>query len=337
MSGAARSATLGVSAEAATSASPADLTPLVSIVVACYKRAHLLPGLLDALANQTYRNFELICVDQTGETEIREILRRSPLGTKYVRYQPPDLRRRPGKTAPSNASGARNSGVLAARGELIAFTDDDCVPERDWLEKLTEPMRLDNKVIAVTGSVAPERATAAERRCRGRQRPQLFYDQGGAGTLGVRRNVFCELGGFDMTIGPGTDVWGAEDTHLIYRFLDHAGRTDSEVAGRPDACITNPLPDRWRRLRREWHYWRSQGIVWGREEALRQDKVATDLFDEMGADMWRRWRQSVQRNTKYFVVAIPLQYAALRTGRKHGHRMADLRTNIPGSAAHLLA
>lgn len=95
---------------------------LVSVIVPARDRADLLPRTLGSVLAQTYRNFELIVVDD-GSTDRTEAVVRS-FGDPRIRYER--------KGPPHSAASARNHGASLARGQLIAFNDagDDWLPEK---------------------------------------------------------------------------------------------------------------------------------------------------------------------------------------------------------------
>jgi len=96
--------------------------PLVSVIVPVWNDAERLDECLRALDAQTYPGIEVIVVDN-GSTE--------PVGQVVARHSRARLVReaRPGSYA------ARNAGLAHARGEVFAFTDADCIPGPDWVEK----------------------------------------------------------------------------------------------------------------------------------------------------------------------------------------------------------
>ncbi len=112
---------------------PSD--PSVSVIVATRDRAAFLPDLLGALAEQTMEThrFEVIVVDD-GSTDGTWSALEGLAGTTTLRLQGLRLGHSVGQGP------ARNLGIRAARGETVAFTDDDCIPDRSWLSSLTEPL-----------------------------------------------------------------------------------------------------------------------------------------------------------------------------------------------------
>ena len=131
---------------------------------------------------------------------------------------------------------ARNAGINAASGELIAFTDDDCVVDPHWLDALAIDF-ADPAVGLVTGCIAPfELETPAQYLFEahggfertGKRRlwdptevsPAEITGQVGAGANMIfRRRVLEEIGGFSEDLGPGTPARSGDDKDAFYRLL----------------------------------------------------------------------------------------------------------------------
>jgi glycosyltransferase involved in cell wall biosynthesis len=108
--------------------------PFVSVVVATRDRAAFLPDLVEALAGQTLGTgrFEVVVVDDGSTDDTWSALE--------ALAQTSTLRLRGLRLDHSIGQGpARNIGVRASRSELVAFTDDDCIPGAPWLSALTGP------------------------------------------------------------------------------------------------------------------------------------------------------------------------------------------------------
>src|SRR5438477_11032040 len=102
----------------------------ISVVVPTYKRPHLLERCLNALVAQDFPRdqYEIIVADDAGGdgATARVVAKRCAVGNapsaRYVRVV--------GRHGPA---AARNQGWRAARGRVVAFTDDDCFANSDWL------------------------------------------------------------------------------------------------------------------------------------------------------------------------------------------------------------
>jgi hypothetical protein len=86
---------------------------LVSVIVPTYNRAHLLPAALDSVVAQTYRNWEIVVVDDGSTDDTESVVRRYGDGVRYVRQEN------------RGVGAARNVGIAHARGDLLAFLDSD--------------------------------------------------------------------------------------------------------------------------------------------------------------------------------------------------------------------
>jgi GT2 family glycosyltransferase len=116
----------------------------VSVVVASHARQLRLRWLLNALEEQTFAEpWELVIVHDYDEATAERVIHRHPLpGVKAIE----------GTGGPGRR---RNVGWRAASAELIAFIDDDCRPERDWLERLVSAAR-DHPGHVIQGRTRPD-------------------------------------------------------------------------------------------------------------------------------------------------------------------------------------
>lgn len=121
----------------------------MTVVVPTFRRPDTLIGCLDALARQTRPPEQVIVVIREEDDETREATRdRKAENVEFAIVQ------RPGQTH------ALNTALRTARGEVVAFTDDDAEPRPDWIERLTVHY-ADPLVGAVGGKVIVPRQTAA--------------------------------------------------------------------------------------------------------------------------------------------------------------------------------
>jgi len=119
--------------------------PLVSVVVAARNEEHALPPLLEILIHQTYARLEIIIVDDRSEDATAEIVRSYAAHDQritLVSIEEPALTMPPKKFAITQ-------GIRASRGEILCFTDADCIPTRQWVEAMVS--FFDNDVGVVSG------------------------------------------------------------------------------------------------------------------------------------------------------------------------------------------
>ena len=178
-------------------------SPDVSVVVPSVGRATRLAFLLEALQRQTLPadRFEVVVVrgrepgEPAGEVEA--------LGAKVI------------ESARAGPAVLRNKGIAAARGRLIAFTDDDCRPAPDWLERLLEAAERENGNVLLQGRTEPDPDEA--RRLHGLARSQSIIGPSGwyeTCNMAYPRELLERLGGFDERFDGG-----GEDADLALRAL----------------------------------------------------------------------------------------------------------------------
>lgn len=104
---------------------------LISVIIPTYKRAALVQRAIASVRQQTYRNLEILVVDDASPDDTASVVRAIP--EPRIRY----IRHEKNKGLPA----VRNTGIRAARGELIAFLDDDDEWRNDKLEKQVRAMK----------------------------------------------------------------------------------------------------------------------------------------------------------------------------------------------------
>ncbi len=217
--------------------------PLATLVVTtCGGQDSRLHETLRGALAQTYTRFEVVVVDNRPATSgVPPALAAAFPNEPNLRYV---AEPRPG------LSHARNCGAATARGEIIAFTDDDVDIDADWLACLVAGFD-DPRVACVTGLILPlELETGAQRLLEefggyakgferriwdcadhGLDNPLYPYTVGvfGSGAnAAFRASVLADLGGFDGVLGTGTPARGGEDIDIYVTCVQRGYRITYE-------------------------------------------------------------------------------------------------------------
>lgn len=195
----------------------------VTVCVAAF-RASSLKDCLDSLLAQSSPDWEAMIVGQGAhDLEVRSLVEQYAETDNRFRYlHVPEV----------GANRARNAGACAATGEIIAFTDDDCIADEHWLSTMLGSFEEDPTLDLVGGTVvvAPPKGRWRISTCPGVIPTASVYRPGpgvhppaGWGWIGcnfaVRRAVVEQIDElFDVSLGPGTEFPAADDTDLTLRF-----------------------------------------------------------------------------------------------------------------------
>jgi len=183
-----------------------ESSPRISVVIPAYDAWATLPLVLSALRPQIEgRNREAIVVDSTGDGRAAELARDAPWARVITLA---------GRALPGTA---RNAACKVARGELIAFTDADAVPEPDWLDELERAFGVDADAVAgavLNGTPRNPVGTAGYLL----EFPDWIPERRGPLLHGATCNLLVRRDALDETGGFRTDVWPGEDTILTFAF-----------------------------------------------------------------------------------------------------------------------
>ncbi|MEM7697571.1 MAG: glycosyltransferase [Verrucomicrobiota bacterium] len=249
--------------------SPADgldlgEAPKVSVIVCTYRGSATLVACLDSLVAIDYPDFEVIVVNDGKDLRVAEIAETYP----PVRHIAIDH---------SGLSFARNIGAEAARGAIFAYTDDDCVVERDWLKWLVS-MYQENPSLGAGGgpNIPPPAETAQVARIAaapGSATHVLLSDRLAEHipgcNLSVKREAFEAIGGFDPIYRAAGD-----DVDFCWRLLE----ADYEIGFQASAFV-------WHHRRLTVAAYLRQQRGYGKAEALLMPNHL-DRFRSFGGAEW---------------------------------------------------
>lgn len=225
--------------------------PFVSVLVPTRDRPERIQRCLQSLLALHYPRYEIIVVDNAPSTSATaDFIQQTYQDVPQVRYVCED---RPG------SSYARNRGMMAARGEILAFADDDVVIDRYWLVELVRAFSRADGVACVTGLVLPVELETP---------PQFWIEEYGGFSKGFTRRIFDmaenhpktplypytagrfgtgasmaftaaflhSVGGFDPALGPGSPAQGGEDLTLFFQAVTRGYKLVYE----PAALVYHP-------------------------------------------------------------------------------------------------
>lgn len=217
-------------------------TPRVSVIIPHYRDLGGLDLCLRALGRQTYplSDFEVIVADNNspeGEAAVAEVIAGRARLT-VVREK--------------GAGPARNGGVALARGDILAFTDSDCVPEAEWLAEGLAGLEgydfVGGRVTVLVDDLARMSAAEAFERVFAFDFKTYITKKGftGAGNLFCSRTVFDQVGGF--RVGVSEDV---EWSHRARGKGLRLGYVPRAIVGHPARRNWEELWGKWRRVNAE--------------------------------------------------------------------------------------
>lgn len=219
--------------------------PVISVVIPVVCDASKgLSTCLDALERQTMPRgeYEIIVVND-GPVDITVEIIANRHGVTFL------------SQSRRGAAAARNLGARHARGEILLFTDADCIPKSNWIEAMIAPF-ADQEVVGVCGVVRTRQTGLIPRFI------QLEYDYRyrniakrsridfiNTGTAGYRKQVFAESGGFQEAL------LGAEDAEFSFRLANRGYK----MVFAPEAVVYHRHPEsilEYARRKAHYGYWR---------------------------------------------------------------------------------
>lgn len=195
---------------------PSNRNPFVSVIIPVYNDFERLDRCLKALQNQTYPDklYEVIVVDNGSAFKIDTIVSRYRQAILTV------------ETTPGSYA-ARNKGFSISRGKIIAFTDSDCIPASDWIEKGVIKLESLSECGFIAGKIKiffknPQKMSAVEIyeniRSFNQKKNIEKYQHGVTANLFTFRSVLEHAGCFSETQKSGGDVeWGRRVHALGYK------------------------------------------------------------------------------------------------------------------------
>jgi GT2 family glycosyltransferase len=229
----------------------------LTVVISTRNRPDALGRCLAGLLASRAHPAGTVIVDQSADgrtSDVVEAHRRSNFEILYVRHHG------------SGLGVSQNLGVSRASQPVIAVTDDDCVPDPDWLSVIDRTFQGPDDISLLTGRVLPL----------GPESPGLYpislrtssvgrdftpdampWDIGSGNNFAVSRAWFTRIGGNDERLGPGSPGQGGVDMDLFYRLL----RAGARVRYDPASLVFHEQTTRAGRMARRWPYGYGMGAA----------------------------------------------------------------------------
>ena len=226
---------------------------MISVIVPVKDGAQKLPACLEALLHQDGQrlsvDYEIIVVDDGSQDESARIA--AQMGVRVV------------SQVNAGPAAARNLGASLAGGDLLAFTDADCVPAPDWLRQMSVPFE-NAQVVGVKGTYATRERSLVPRFVQveyahkyEHMRRQARIDFIDTYSAAYRREIFMQNGGFD----PIFPVPSVEDQEFSFRLASKG----YWMVFQPAAVVLHRHDrDLWEYVRRKYGigYWKAVMLNW---------------------------------------------------------------------------
>ena len=218
---------------------------MISVVVPVYNSEGTIGNTVKALLKQNYpkNKYEIVLVDDGSTDKTVEVVSKFPVKIIKLKHKGP--------------ANARNVGAKKSKGDIVLFTDADCIPDKNWIKNMVKPFK-NEKVAGVSGTYKTLNRHSLLARFIGydiqyrheKMKKKRYIDFVGTFSAGYRKSVFLKEGGFDTTFLMSS----GEDPELSYRIAKK-----HKIVFQPSAFVKHPHPDRLKRYLRQkfWRiYWR---------------------------------------------------------------------------------
>jgi GT2 family glycosyltransferase len=288
----------------------------ITVAIPTLDRPEALARCLDALFKGKVLPAEVLIIDQGQEHTTQPIIVRFQSGvTPIVHCRQPR----------QGLSAARNLASARASCPLIAFTDDDCVPDPDWIAQIERTFNTFPTADAVTGRILPlatevpallaisVRTNNKSTEFHGRALP---WHVGSGGNFAVQRERLLRIGGYDERLGAGSPGKAAEDTDLFYHLLLNG----AVIRYEPSVVIYHERQDKDRFMRSFWNY--SYGIGAFSAKYLRRGDLYV-VYILSAWLFWLLWKMagSIVRRNRMQAEGSLLSLRGCRHGLAYGFKL----------------
>jgi glycosyltransferase involved in cell wall biosynthesis len=207
----------------------------VSVVICTRNRPDKIGQAVSSVLANDYPSFELTVIDQSTSRETADVVEPIAASDKRLRYHHVDE---------TGLSRAYNSGIAKSSGEILAFTDDDCIVAADWISTIVAAFAAEPDGDLLYGQVLPIAGTETDEGWspmleidapRRLSRKDGFHIFGMGANFAARSRLFDAVGPFDVVLGGGAPLKSSQDFDLAYR----AFHADCVTLLRPEVTLTH--------------------------------------------------------------------------------------------------
>ena len=259
-----------------------------TLVIPTFQRQATLRRCLRAAANQTGADYDIVVVDDASTDGTADMVLHEFPQVRYVR-----------QAQNGGPAAARNRGIALATGDILAFTDDDCLVPPDFVQRLLEGYVSYPQVVGVGGYLeAPDalmarniwaryESTVTHRVYGAGSEPYVGGFEcpaGGTNSMSYRRDVLEVVGGFDESF----PLPGGEDADLKWRVVQQGG----SLLYLP-LKVTHMQPYTWSRFWRQYHT-HGRGAVYFERKHYGREPSAGRALMRLAARL-ARWLPNIWR------------------------------------------
>ena len=290
---------------------------MISVIVPTFNGEETIADCLNSLLNQRCScEYEIMVVNDGSSDRTSDIVKKYPVKLLAQEHRGP--------------AATRNLGAINTSGNILLFTDDDCVAEKNWIEEMVKP--LENKeIVGVQGRYKTDQRSLIARFAQyeieeryERMQKHKYIDFIGSYSAAYRRDVFLKEGGFDESF----PIASGEDPDLSFRLAAKGHK----MVFTPGAVVYHHHPDTLLKyLRQKFYraYWRVALYRKNPKKAVRDSYTPQTLKIQLGffylfvfsliyAIATRYWGIIIAAFFLFFLPSLPLSLAILRKDKAVG-------------------
>lgn len=234
----------------------------VSIIIPAYNAEKTIVGVLEALKKQNFpkNKYEIIVVDDDSRDNTVKVAKQFGVNVFANPHKGPAYQ--------------RNFGAKKARGNIILFTDSDCIPDKNWIKEMTMPF-AEKAIVGVSGAYRTLNKDKIIARFVGYEiqkrheamKKRKYISHIGTFSAAYRKNTFLKFKGFDTDF----PIASGEDPELSYQIA----KAGYKMVFNPKAFVWHPHPQSLKKLLKQ-QFWRG----WWRVNVHKKhiDKIIKDTY-----------------------------------------------------------